>query len=126
MRLLLIPLLLLGTIFAIQSPAYAGCQSNSFTFELNPSGTLPYACSGNYAPNRSIVGFSANAWSGYFIGSCTNVCGGIPHTTYFCDGQYVHMNPVQIYDPFEGFWYWVQPVYFVETLYLSATKASWC
>ncbi|MEV0386682.1 hypothetical protein [Nonomuraea sp. NPDC050643] len=126
-KVLLVPLLLLVSIVGLQSPAYAGCQSVSFTFIGYQSGNYSKSCSGRYYPGVDIMGFRATGWSGYFTYTCgrdvpIQHCSAGYHE--FCDWDSANLPT---YRWFDGERIVTRQLHFIITeLYLNATRPSRC
>lgn len=124
-KLLVVPLVAFGGVVAVQSPAFAGCQAVSFTFKGNPQS---WSCSGTFTPSGiPVYGYRSTGWGGYFVYQGVEPVFGPPDQIhYFCDQEDVTLPVVEVpgWPPEPN--QWVQVEISVSTLYLAATRPSWC
>jgi hypothetical protein len=136
LQALAVPLLLIGSLVALQSPAQAAVcapEGRHVAFlPLNGAGAeFQRNCSGEHRGNGFLFqGYRGRYWSGWFSYSCppnlpigTNCSGG---SRTFCDWAYVDFPTTRVWDPFTGTYYTYQVHYALDALYLNATKPASC
>ena len=119
LRLLVVLSVLTGSVAIVQSPAYAMCQTVSFTFY----GIGSWSCSGEYRPSGTASGYRSTGWGGSFVYRAVEpLCCGVWTERKFCDWQDVTF-PTQ-WDGENGVWRQIRVE--IDFLYLSPTRPSWC
>jgi hypothetical protein len=132
LQALLVPLLLIGSVVAVQSPAQAVCAVEGRHIAFLGYNVPDYTrnCSGLHdGLGWPFEGFRARYWSGWFSYSCPpdtplGCTGGGVHE--FCDWDYVQWPEHRVYDPISGTYIYLQVHFSLDELYLNATKPARC